>query len=93
MKYELQAFNKKKVEYIQNKYKVKETKTANKKKEESYIEKERKKLERRKKILEYKEALDSNRINEEDIPKEYVDELIKIYNEKINEAQRKIDHI
>lgn len=91
MKYELQVFNKNKIESIQKKYNVEISRNKEEQNEESYIEKERKKVERHKKILEYKDAFDNEKIKEEDIPEEFKEELRKLYTEKIKEVQRKIN--
>lgn len=86
MKEEIQRLDKKKIEYIQKKYKVNRCYKV-----DSNLKNEmREQFQRYKMILFYKEGLDSGNIKEEDIPIEYVEEIRKLYQEGILEIQRKI---
>ena len=84
---ELQVFDKKKIKYIQENYKV----SVNKK--NNFIERIsnlRKETNQNIRLREYKKMLDLGKINEKDIPPEYVEDLKKIYKQQITELKMKI---
>lgn len=78
MKKEIQKINKASIERIQKEFGVKkESKDFN------YFNKLKQKTDIYLKALEYKEKLDEGIIKEEEIPKEYIEEIRKIYYKEI----------
>lgn len=82
-------FNKKQVKYIQKNFGVETSKSKQEKVEKTFIEKEREKNIKYQKLLSLKEGLDSGKLKEKDIPTEYIEDLKKIYEDKIKELYRK----
>lgn len=90
MKYELMKFDKKQVKYIHENFKVEVCENKVAKTEKTFIEEEREKIFKYKELLKLKSELDSDKIQEKDIPDEYVEDLKKMYEDKIKELYRKL---
>lgn len=90
-KSELRLFDKKSISKIQKNYKANYESLVDKPKEVSSAEMQREKLERHKIMMNYKRMLDLGEIKEEDIPREYVEELRKVYEREIIDLKRKIE--
>ena len=83
MKKEIQEFNKDTIERIQKEFCVqKESKKLN------YFEELKHKTDIYIKASEYKEKLDKGIIKEEEIPKEYIEEIRKIYYEELSKLKK-----
>lgn len=85
MKSELQEFNQNKIAQIQEKCKMKKENISN------FMEKMRKQAQIYQKALFYKNALDNGKIEEKEIPSEYVKIIKNIYEEEIARIQRIIN--
>lgn len=91
MKYELMKFDKKQIKNIHENFKVEVCKNENSKTEKTFIEEECEKNIRYQKLLKLKAELDSGKLQEKDIPDEYIEDLKKLYEDKIRELSRKIE--
>ena len=82
MKKELEKFDKKTINEIQSKYRI-----IKKNSKSNYFDDLRQKTEIYQKALFYKKQLDAGKIEEKDIPSEYVEEIRKIYYDEINKLK------
>ena len=88
MKRELENFNEKEIKEIYENYKVRKKLKRN----SNFRSDLRKKTKYHENLLHYKNLLDSGKIKEEDIPKEYFEDLRKLYYEEIAELKIKLNH-
>ena len=91
MKYELEDFSKNRIKKIQKNFLKEKEITKEETKTQNFLEEERERTRRHNTLIVYQRKLDNKEIEEKDIPEEYVEDLKKLYNDKIDNIKRKLN--
>ena len=91
MKYELEDFSKNRIKKIQKNFLKEKEITKEETKTQNFLEEERERTRSQNKLIVYQRKLDNKEIEEKDIPEEYVEDLKKLYNDKIDNIKRKLN--